>query len=152
MAVNAKLSLSLMIMVSMIFVFCAGCVSMSDPIVGTWHMKEGGMGTIDLEFYDNGQGTAHAYVDKGVESASDYGLNGYVKKIVFDFAYQKVGNLTYSATILGAHVESYTGQSTYISGNQLPDTSFGMFEIHFGARLKKTLEWTWHGETDILTR
>lgn len=138
-------------------VLVAGCASDStyDPIHGNWYYSQDENGIKDavkvrLEFYDNGLGTAYYYIDKGILSASDFGLDGYIKTMVFDFQYKKVSDNYYKAIGTSVYVESYIGQSLY--GGEGSTDDFGTFRLVIKNKYTRNLVWDWNGEVDTYSR
>ncbi|MDV0442522.1 hypothetical protein [Methanorbis furvi] len=130
-----------------------GAGGSDNPIAGNWYDVEEGTGYCNLEFYENGLGTAYVHYDKGVLSASDYGLSGYLKTTTFDFQYTKIGEKVYSAKCVSVYAESYTGQNTYISKSEFPGLDMGTFEIKQAGKYQRNLIWTLgDDEPDILKR
>lgn len=117
-----------------------------DTIVGSWSATDE-IGDGVIEFYDNGLGTAYLNYNKGSMSASDYGLNGYLKKLVIDLRYSKSSENTYLADGIGIYAESYTGQTTMITEKDFPGQFIGTFTLRNGC-----LAWDLNNDISILTR
>ena len=113
-----------------------------EPIIGTWHNVETGAGYCNLEFYENGLGTASLNYDKGIMPADDYGLSGSLKTLVIDLQYTKIGEKRYAAQGVSVYAESYTGQNRYVSESEFPGLDMGMFEIKRAGKFKTNLIWT----------
>ncbi|MDU9375667.1 hypothetical protein McpSp1_02440 [Methanocorpusculaceae archaeon Sp1] len=118
----------------------------SDMIVGSWSATDE-IGNSVIEFYDNGLGTAYLNYNKGSMSARDYGMSGYLKKLVIDLRYSKSSGNTYLADGIGIYAESYTGQTVMVTEKDFTGQPIGTFTLQNGY-----LTWDLNDDISILTR
>lgn len=115
------------VVVALIGIFVINSFPMS--IVGTWYgHEEAGIDDV-LVFYENGTGYAYGSVNKGVLSASDFGMTGYIKTLAIGFYYTQIKDNVYSATATDFYIESYTGESVYYAEGQIPESPLGTFTL-----------------------
>lgn len=146
-----SIHIALIVVVGIIIIGFAGVLIGGSPVSlagGVWQYADETGYIFQLEFTDTGNGVSREYFANGVQSASDFGLNGYVKSFVCSFTYYEIGVNKYNIYSKEGLLETYSGQKYTLSGAEFEGFMLGTVT----AKHIKSAEWlVWEDEWDVFT-